>query len=101
MVDYDQLWDNIRNLETPEIEKTNILIKGIWQRRNEFIFQNKLKDMIKLVYLSLLEHEDFQAAQERATDDIQIVRVKRLKRWHPPLAHAIKVNCDVAICPKN
>lgn len=49
------------------------------------------------MHLSLLEHADFQAAQDRDNGHgNQIEKVKRSTKWQPSVARVVKVNWDVA-----
>lgn len=58
--DIHQLWDKIvTSLEGQDIEKVAIILRLIWLKRNEFVFQRILKSSDRLIQITTYEHGEF------------------------------------------
>lgn len=74
MANLDQLWDKLLSLGQKKLEKSTILLRFIWQRRYEFVFQTNLNSPSGLLQVACLEYEYFQEAQDRIGAVIVIPR---------------------------
>lgn len=65
--DFQLLWDRIvTSLERQEIENVAFVLRLIWLRRNEFVFQSILKPPDRLIQAAILDHKEFQATHPKS-----------------------------------
>lgn len=95
------LWSSFYHLlEQPNLEKAIVLMRDLWLRQNDFIFNKKCVSPYMVLKQAINELEAFHEANALSQHDAKIVHRDSI-RW-TPLAHTfIKANWDVAVDNKN
>ncbi|XP_042954577.1 uncharacterized protein LOC122290987 [Carya illinoinensis] len=96
--DFQQLWLRmVKRLTKNQIEITVNIMKRIWGRRNEVLFENKFMDPGKLVQNALIGWEVFLEANKKTCDTVREVSSISKQGWEKPVGNCCKVNFDAAL----
>ncbi|XP_040997158.1 uncharacterized protein LOC121243156 [Juglans microcarpa x Juglans regia] len=94
-----KLWEDLEGkLNKIELAEVAVIMRGLWMRRNNFIFENKFlnpSSIIRSIRDSLKEHhlaEEGIADSSRRGDS----RVEVIQKWSPPGANSFRANWDAA-----
>lgn len=84
-----QLWDRLKSLEQPDFELAVIIMRHIWIRRSEFVFQNKLMTPNQVFLMAVQIHEFFQSSQVSNRETIPILTRQKVKESPPCYAKSL------------
>lgn len=62
MGSFSKFWDKLNSLEQTDFEKAAIIMRHIWFKQNEFVFNEKLASLKHINLLALQVHEVFQSS---------------------------------------
>ncbi|KAF5481359.1 hypothetical protein F2P56_002016 [Juglans regia] len=97
-----KLWDSlVEKVSKDVLEETVMVMRNIWLRRNEFIFEGVFKRPSQVIKATRNELRVFQLAQQNAKQN-PIPRVDRgAVSWSRPRESFVKANWDAAMSRKD
>ncbi|XP_035543600.1 uncharacterized protein LOC118347684 [Juglans regia] len=97
--DFTSLWmELIKRLSKGCLERIVAIMRGIWGRRNAFVFENEFGCPSKMVRSALVFLEEYKEATLRMEGRHTRSEVSREdKRWKRPVPNKYKLNFDAAI----
>ncbi|KAF5442058.1 hypothetical protein F2P56_037243 [Juglans regia] len=97
-----KLWDSlVEKVSKDVLEETVMVMRNIWLRRNEFIFEGVFKRPSQVIKATRDELRVFQLAQQNAKQN-PIPRVDRgAVSWSRPRESFVKANWDAAVSRKD
>ncbi|KAF5468935.1 hypothetical protein F2P56_013043 [Juglans regia] len=101
--DFTSLWmELIKKLSKDCLERVVAIMRGIWGRRNAFIFEKVFGSPGKVVRLALVSLEEHQEANNRREEGQSNREGNRMdRRWKRPMPRIYKLNFDVVVDLKN
>lgn len=103
MIDFNQFWKKINALDQSDIGLVALIMRNIWMRRNDYVFNNVFKAPLRVVQSTKLDLEELliAAGQQNPLPTLAKVRPTRAKvKWVPLVSGAIKVNWDDSVRAK-
>lgn len=102
MENIHQLWEKITtNLQPTDVETAAIILRQIWTRRIEHVFQGKIQSPERVNTAVLLDKNEFLSAQKLCLAVFPPVQLSRqLSRWKVSKRGWVKINWDAAVFEK-
>ncbi|XP_042992245.1 uncharacterized protein LOC122318727 [Carya illinoinensis] len=102
-VQFYELWERLSALiAKEELELIAVVMRGVWFRRNAFIFENKFTDPGTIVEQATISLENFQTSQTIKKGGMgSNERGRHGCKWKAPIGDCIKVNWDAGINKKD
>ncbi|KAG7941873.1 hypothetical protein I3843_16G069700 [Carya illinoinensis] len=97
--DFYQTWTDMQDrLQKNKVEEIVMILRGLWYRRNQLVFEGKFENPSRVVTNAISSLKCFQTSQ---ADMIQIKVPSPVRRkdtnWKPPDVGVSKLNFDAAI----
>ncbi|KAG6667141.1 hypothetical protein CIPAW_01G080900 [Carya illinoinensis] len=101
-VQFYELWDRLLNMVAKEdLELVAVVMRGVWFRRNAFIFEKKFTGPGTIVEQAAISLENFQISQSVKNGGMgSNGGGRRGCRWKAPVGECIKVNWDAGMSKK-
>ncbi|XP_041025335.1 uncharacterized protein LOC121265715 [Juglans microcarpa x Juglans regia] len=102
-IDFSSLWEDLSNRLSPGcLVRVVAIIRGIWRRRNTFVFEDKFASSSQVVKIAVVGLEEFQEANVKVTRRLSKGVERREGRgWQKPLRALCKLNFDATVDVKN
>ncbi|XP_042939495.1 uncharacterized protein LOC122274525 [Carya illinoinensis] len=102
-VQFYELWERLSALVAKEeLELVVVVMRGVWFRRNAFIFENKFTDPGTIVEQAAISLENFQTSQTIKKGGMgSNGKGRQGCKWKAPIGECIKVNWDASINKKD
>lgn len=99
MPDFCSLWTNFTSSLNPaDIALATIILKVLWWRINDFVFNKVFKSPSRLVQIAKMDLEKYLHAQQLDSSTQAMLQTTRNRvRWLPPIVGIFKLNWDAAI----
>ncbi|XP_041020447.1 uncharacterized protein LOC121262089 [Juglans microcarpa x Juglans regia] len=94
-----KLWEDLEGkLNKIELDEVAVIMRGLWMRRNSFIFDNKFLNSSSIIRSARESLEEYHLADEGTADSSKRgdSRVEVIQKWSPPRANSFKANWDAA-----
>ncbi|KAG2675064.1 hypothetical protein I3760_13G167000 [Carya illinoinensis] len=87
-------------LSKEEMEEVAMVMRSIWLRRNQLVFDNKFIPPRQLINLARVQLREFQRAKSVTVHTNSNRRLMKQEGWKKPTAGNVKVNWDAALDQK-
>lgn len=100
--DMVRIWESMTlNIQQEGLEVVAVIMRGIWHRRNKFIFESSFSSPKTVVKQARDCLDEFLLAHSNAQgEEIKRGTISRVGRWQPLVGNAVKVNWDAAFNSK-
>lgn len=96
MIDLWHIWDLLtEKLSAEQLSLAAHIMRSTWLRRNDFVFQDKIKNPHTTAQSAIMEYEAFRLACCSKQGEVAPLHQGR-RTWMPPTKGRIKFNWDVA-----
>ncbi|KAF5449835.1 hypothetical protein F2P56_030240 [Juglans regia] len=86
----------VKKLTQAKMEETIAIMRGLWLRRNTFVFENKLLSHNNVIRAAIDSLEEYQTTNVQMTENRS--RAEGLdQKWKPPNVNCLKANWDAAL----
>ncbi|XP_042939662.1 uncharacterized protein LOC122274720 [Carya illinoinensis] len=97
-VQFMELWKNLyQKLNKDEVEWVAAVMRGVWLRRNTFLFEKKFGSPSAVVKQAEATLEEFQLAQRGDQKGKGCPAAGRRVKWKAPGDEVVKVNWDAGV----
>ncbi|KAF5447514.1 hypothetical protein F2P56_033065 [Juglans regia] len=97
------LWEKlVKKVNDSELEEVAVVMRGLWLRRNECIFEDKFKYPSQVIRFAKHDLTEYQLAQQisKASSSRNEASRSRNLRWEKPSPSFVKVNGDATVDKK-
>lgn len=91
MADFNQLWIMIIVLDPPFIALIVTIMRNLWTRKNDFVFNNCFKPPLRVVQIVKANLEEFTKATKPKQHNQSILR-REAAKWIPPEHGLVKAS---------
>ncbi|XP_035547338.1 uncharacterized protein LOC118348889 [Juglans regia] len=97
--DFSRLWSELSNrLSNGCLERVVAIMRGIWGRRNAFVFEDKFASPGHVVRTTLAGLEEYQEANAKMEGSrVRCEARRERRRWQIPVGDNCKLNFDAAV----